>query len=199
MNNTCILIVGVGGQGTLLTSRILGDVALNTGLDVKVSEVHGMSQRGGSVVTYVKMGDSVHSPIIEKNEADIILCFEKLEALRWIDYAKKDAKIIINNQRIDPMPVIIGKAEYPEDIIEKIKADYANVIDVPALDIAKGCGNIKAVNVVMIGVMARNSEIPREVWTDAIEKTVKPQFVELNIKAFNAGYDYAGNLINMSD
>lgn len=199
MNNTCILIVGVGGQGTLLASRILGDVALNTGLDVKVSEVHGMSQRGGSVVTYVKMGDVVHSPIIEKNEADIILCFEKLEALRWIDYAKKDAKIIINDQRIDPMPVIIGRAEYPEAIIEKIKADYANVIDVPALDIAKECGNIKAVNVVMIGVMARNSEIPREVWTDAIEKTVKPQFVELNVKAFNAGYDYAKSLVNMRD
>lgn len=194
MNNLSIMIVGVGGQGTLLTSRILGDVALNTGLDVKVSEVHGMSQRGGSVVTYVKMGEKVHSPVIEKNEADIMLCFEKLEALRWIDYAKKDATIIINNQRIDPMPVIIGKAEYPGAIIEKIRADYPNVIDVPALDIAKECGNIKAVNVVMIGVMARHSEIPKEVWINAIEKTVKPQFVELNIKAFNAGYDHAAGI-----
>ena len=118
MNNTSIMIVGVGGQGTLLTSRILGDVALSSGVDVKVSEVHGMSQRGGSVVTYVKMGEKIFSPVIEKNEADIILCFEKLEALRWIDYAKKDATIIINTQRIDPMPVITGKAKYPENIIE---------------------------------------------------------------------------------
>ncbi len=191
MTNTNIMIVGVGGQGTLLTSRILGDVALSSGLDVKVSEVHGMSQRGGSVVTYVKMGEKVYSPVIEKNEADILLCFEKLEALRWIDYAKKDATIVINNQRIDPMPVIIGKAKYPEDIIEKIKAEYKNVIDAPALDIARKCGSIKAVNVVMIGVMAKHSKIPKEVWIKAIEKTVKPQFVEINVKAFEDGYDYS--------
>lgn len=191
MNNTNIMIVGVGGQGTLLTSRILGDVALSSGLDVKVSEVHGMAQRGGSVVTYVKMGEKIHSPIIEKNEADIILCFEKLEALRWIDYAKKDATIIVNTQRIDPMPVVIAKAKYPDNIIEKIKANYAKVVDVPALDMAKKCGNIKAVNVVMIGVMAQCTEIEKEVWLKAVEKTVKPQFVDINIKAFNLGYDYA--------
>ncbi len=191
MSNKSVLIVGVGGQGTLLTSRILGDVALSSGLDVKVSEVHGMSQRGGSVVTYVKMGEKIYSPIIEKNEADIILCFEKLEALRWIDYAKKDATIIINNQRIDPMPVIIGKAKYPENIIEKIKANYKKVVDVPALDMAKKSGNIKTVNVVMIGVMAQCTEIDKDVWIKAIEKTVKPQFVEVNIKAFNLGYDFA--------
>jgi len=192
MNNTSILIVGVGGQGTLLTSRILGDVALSSGLDVKVSEVHGMSQRGGSVVTYVKMGERIFSPIIEKNEADIILCFEKLEALRWIDYAKKDAKIIINDQRIDPMPVITGKAKYPENIIEKIIANYKNVIVVPALDIAKKCGNIKAVNVVMIGVLARHSKFEKDLWIKAIEKTVKPQFLEVNLKAFEEGYNQSG-------
>ncbi|NLL66117.1 MAG: indolepyruvate oxidoreductase subunit beta [Clostridiaceae bacterium] len=191
MNNTNIMIVGVGGQGTLLTSRILGDVALSSGLDVKVSEVHGMSQRGGSVVTYVKMGEKIFSPVIEKNEADIILCFEKLEALRWIDYAKKDATIIINTQRIDPMPVIIGKAKYPENIIEKIKANYNKVVDVPALDMAKKCGNIKTANVVMIGVMAQCTEIDKEIWLKAVEKTVKPQFVDVNIKAFNLGYDFA--------
>lgn len=191
MSNQSIMIVGVGGQGTLLTSRILGDVALSSGLDVKVSEVHGMSQRGGSVVTYVKMGEKVYSPIIEKNEADILLCFEQLEALRWIDYAKKDASIIINTQRMDPMPVIIGKAKYPEGIIEKIKADYAKVMAVPALELAKACGNIKAVNVVMIGVMAKNTNIAKDIWIKAIEKTVKPQFVEMNIKAFSIGYDYS--------
>ncbi|MCX7772356.1 MAG: indolepyruvate oxidoreductase subunit beta [Clostridia bacterium] len=190
MRNTAIMIVGVGGQGTLLTSRILGDVALSSGLDVKVSEVHGMSQRGGSVVTYVKMGEKIHSPVIEKNEADILLCFEQLEALRWIDYAKKDASVIINTQRIDPMPVIIGRAKYPESIIEKIQADYKNVTAVPALDLAKDCGNIKAVNVVMIGVMAKRTDIEKDVWLKAIEKTVKPQFVEINIKAFMAGYNF---------
>ena len=190
MRNTAIMIVGVGGQGTRLTSRILGDVALSTGADVKVSEVHGMSQRGGSVVTYVRMGDKVYSPVIEKNEADILLCFEQLEALRWIDYAKKDAAIIINTQRIDPMPVIIGRATYPERIIDKIKDEYSNVLAVPAMDLAKACGNIKSVNVVMIGVMAKKTETPKDVWLDAIRKTVKSQFVELNIKAFNKGYDY---------
>jgi indolepyruvate ferredoxin oxidoreductase beta subunit len=184
------MIVGVGGQGTLLTSRILGDVALSSGFDVKVSEVHGMSQRGGNVVTYVKMGEKIYSPVIEKNEADILLCFEQLEALRWIDYAKKDASIIINTQKIDPMPVIIGKAKYPENIIDNIKADYPNVISVPALEMAKSCGSIKAVNVVMIGVMARHTDIAREIWIEAIEKTVKPQFKDMNVKAFLAGYEY---------
>ena len=189
MTDTAIMIVGVGGQGTLLTSRILGYVAVNSGMDVKVSEVHGMSQRGGSVVTYVKMGDKVHSPIIEKNEADILLCFEQLEALRWIDYARKDASVIINAQKIDPMPVITGKAKYPENIIEKIKEDYPNVIAVPALEMARECGSIKAVNVVMIGVMARSIKVDKDIWIKAIENTVKLQFVDMNIKAFLAGYE----------
>jgi indolepyruvate ferredoxin oxidoreductase beta subunit len=191
MRSTSIMIVGVGGQGTLLTSRILGDVAMSRGADVKVSEVHGMSQRGGSVVTYVKLGDKVYSPVIEKNEADILLCFEQLEALRWIDYAKKDASIIINTQKIDPMPVIIGKAQYPQAILEKIQKDYENVVAVPALDLAKACGNIKAVNVVMIGVMAKRTDIPKEIWQEAIRKTVKPQFVDINLKAFEAGYSFS--------
>jgi indolepyruvate ferredoxin oxidoreductase beta subunit len=188
MRSTAIMIVGVGGQGTLLASRILGDVAQSSGLDVKVSEVHGMAQRGGSVVTYVKMGDKVYSPIIEKNEADILLCFEQLEALRWIDYAKKDATIVINTQKIDPMPVITGRSKYPEDIINKIKAEYPGVIEVPALDIAKNCGSIKAVNVVMIGVMAKKTGFNKELWLNSIERNVKPQFLEINIKAFLEGY-----------
>lgn len=189
MRDTSIMIVGVGGQGTLLTSRILGNVGISTGADVKVSEVHGMSQRGGSVVTYVKMGEKVSSPVIEKGEADILLCFEELEALRWIDYAKKDASIIINTQRIDPMPVITGKAKYPENIIEKISADYMNVVTVPALELAEACGSIKAVNVVMIGVLARRTGIPEETWIESIRKTVKPQFVDMNIEAFKKGYN----------
>ena len=190
MHNTAIMIVGVGGQGTLLTSRILGNVALSSGADVKVSEVHGMSQRGGSVVTYVRMGDKVYSPIIEKNEADILLCFEELEALRWLEYAKKDASIIVNTQKIDPMPVIIGKAKYPENIINKIRNNYHNVLAVPALELAQACGNIKAVNVVMIGVLAKKTDFPEEIWLNAIKKTVKPQFIDINIKAFQEGYNY---------
>lgn len=188
MSNRSIMIVGVGGQGTLLTSRILGNVGISTGADVKVSEVHGMSQRGGSVVTYVRMGERVYSPVIEKGEADILLCFEELEALRWVDYAKKDATIIINTQRIDPMPVITGKARYPENIIGKIRAKYPNVVTVPALELAASCGSIKAVNVVMIGVLARRTDIPEETWLDAIRTTVKPQFIDLNIEAFRKGY-----------
>jgi indolepyruvate ferredoxin oxidoreductase beta subunit len=135
------------------------------------------------------MGEKVHSPVIEKGEADILLCFEELEALRWIDYAKKDASIIINTQRIDPMPVITGKAKYPENIIERIKAEYKNVVAVPALELARAAGSIKAVNVVMIGVLAKKTGIPKEKWIDSIRKTVKPQFVDMNIEAFRSGYN----------
>ena len=191
MHKTSIMIVGVGGQGTLLTSRILGHVAVAGGLDAKVSEVHGMSQRGGSVVTYVKMGEKIHSPLIEKGEADVLLCFERLEALRWIDFAKKDARIIVNDQQIDPMPVILGAAKYPEGILEKIQAAFANVTAVPALELARACGSVKAVNVVMIGVLAKNTAFGKDIWLDAIRANVKPQFLELNLKAFEAGYALA--------
>jgi indolepyruvate ferredoxin oxidoreductase beta subunit len=185
------MIVGVGGQGTLLTSRVLGAAAVKAGYDVKMSEVHGMAQRGGSVITYVRIGKNVNSPIIEKGEADILLCFEKLEALRWIDYAKKDGAIIINDQQIDPMPVIIGKAKYPEGIVEKIHAAYSNVHSINALDAAKKLGNIKALNIVMLGLMAKSTKIDQETWHEAIQETVKEKFVELNLKAFDEGYHMA--------
>lgn len=187
MANLNIMIVGVGGQGTLLTSRIVGTVALNRGLDVKMSEVHGMAQRGGSVVTYVKVGEDIKSPIIEKGEADIVLCFEKLEALRWITYLKKGGKLIVNDQRIDPMPVIIGTAKYPEDIILKLQSNYENIIAIDALSIAKECGTIKAVNTVLLGVMAKYIDIPKEEWLEAIKTTVKPKFIDINIMAFERG------------
>lgn len=190
MKQTSIMIVGVGGQGTLLTSKILGNVAIASGLDAKVSEVHGMSQRGGSVVTYVKMGEKVWSPIIDKGEADILMCFEQLEALRWIDYAKKDAQILVNEQRIDPMPVILGNAKYPEEILPLIRSNYPNVLTIPALRLAKESGSMKAANVVMIGLLAKFTDISKNIWEDAIREVVKPQFVELNLKAFDAGYEY---------
>lgn len=183
-----IMIVGVGGQGTLLASRILGNTVIGQGYDVKVSEVHGMSQRGGSVVTYVKYGEKVYSPIIDKGEADIILAFEMLEAYRALPYLKKGGKIIINNQQIDPMPVITGAAKYPENIDEKI-SNNADAIIVDALSLARQAGNTKAVNVVLIGVMAKNSEIEYEKWIETIKTTVPEKFLEVNLKAFDLGYN----------
>lgn len=197
MRNVSIMIVGVGGQGTLLTSRVLGTAALKAGYDVKMSEVHGMAQRGGSVITYVRVGKSVNSPIIEKGEADILLCFEKLEALRWIDYAKKDAAIIVNDQQIDPMPVIIGKAKYPEKVIENIQSLFSNVCSINALEIAKKLGNIKALNIVMLGLMAKSTGIDKEIWHEAIRETVKEKFINLNLKAFDEGYQIAGCMLNL--
>jgi len=198
MRNIAIMIAGVGGQGTLLTSRVLGAAALKAGYDVKMSEVHGMSQRGGSVITYVKIGSDVKSPIIEKGEADILLCFEKLEALRWLDYAKKDGAIIINDQKIDPMPVIIGKATYPDNIIKNITSRFKNVCAIDALETAKKLGNLKVLNIVMVGLMAKSTDIPEETWREAIRGTVKEKFVDINLKAFDEGYRIAGCMLDLS-
>lgn len=182
-----IMIVGVGGQGTLLASRILGNVAINEGYDVKVSEVHGMSQRGGSVVTYVKYGDTVYSPIIDEGEADIILAFELLEAYRALPYLKKGGKLIVNTQKMNPMPVIVGAAEYPEEIEQKLSAK-ADITSVNALALAEQAGNIKAVNVVLIGIMAKNTEVAYEKWIEALKQTVPAKFLDVNLKAFDLGY-----------
>lgn len=184
-----IMIVGVGGQGTLLASRVLGNTVINLGYDVKVSEVHGMSQRGGSVVTYVKYGDKVYSPIIGEGEADVILAFELLEAYRALPYLKKGGKIIVNAQQIDPMPVITGAAAYPEDIVGKLNA-VCDVTPVDALALAAEAGNIKAVNVVLIGVMAASSDIPYDTWVETIKTTVPPKFLDINLKAFDLGYNH---------
>ncbi len=189
MNKTTnIMIVGVGGQGTLLASRILGNCVIGEGFDVKVSEVHGMSQRGGSVVTYVKYGEEVCSPIIDKGEADIILAFELLEAYRALPYLKKGGKMIVNDQKMNPMPVITGAKEYPVDILNKLKS----VVDVTALDalsLAKKAGSIKAVNVVLMGVMAKNTTISYERWVETVKNTVPPKFLDVNLKAFELGYN----------
>ena len=183
-----IMIVGVGGQGTLLASRVLGNTVIGEGYDVKVSEVHGMSQRGGSVVTYVKYGEKVYSPIIGEGEADVILAFELLEAYRALPYLKKGGKLIVNDQRIDPMPVITGAASYPENIVEKLSA-VADVTALDALTLAKEAGNAKAVNVVLIGVLAKTSDISYEKWVDTIRATVPAKLLEVNLKAFDLGYN----------
>lgn len=185
---TNIMIVGVGGQGTLLASRILGNTVINEGYDVKVSEVHGMSQRGGSVVTYVKFGDKVYSPIIDMGEADIILAFEQLEAYRALPYLKEGGKMIANTQKMNPMPVITGAAKYPQNILDKIGAKV-NLVTTDALSLAEQAGNIKAVNVVLIGVMAKSTDIPYEKWVETIKTTVPEKFLDANLKAFDLGYN----------
>lgn len=189
MKTTSIMIVGVGGQGSLLASKLLGRLLVDEGFDVKVSEVHGMSQRGGSVVTYVRFGEKVYSPIVTEGEADVIISFEKLEAARYAPFLKKDGRIIVNTQQIDPMPVIIGAAEYPENVLEELKAKGANVEDFDALTPAIEAGSSKAVNIVLMGRAAKYFDIPKENWIKAIENTVAPKFVEMNKKAFELGYN----------
>lgn len=187
-NTKNIMIVGVGGQGTLLASRILGNAVISEGYDVKVSEVHGMSQRGGSVVTYVKYGDKVFSPIIDRGEADMILAFEKLEAARALPYLKEGGTVILNDREIAPMPVITGAAEYPDGLVADIAAK-AKVIAIDALSLSLEAGSAKAVNVVLIGVLARSSDISKEVWIQTIKDTVPAKFLDLNFKAFELGYN----------
>lgn len=183
-----IMIVGVGGQGSLLASTLLGKLLVNEGYDVKVSEVHGMSQRGGSVVTYVRFGEKVYSPIIDMGTADAIISFEKLEAGRWAPYLKEGGVIITNTQQIDPMPVVIGAAEYPENILEELSGKV-NVVAFDALALAEQAGSPKAVNIVLMGRLAKTLEIPVESWKAALKSVVKPQFVDINLKAFDLGYN----------
>lgn len=190
METKSIMIVGVGGQGSLLASRIIGNVLLSQGYDVKVSEVHGMSQRGGSVVTYVKYGDKVYSPVIEKGEADIIVSFELLEAARWVSYLKKNGHLITSTQTLDPMPVITGNVEYPADIAEKIEALGIDIIAADALSLAEKAGNAKASNVVLMGVIASKMSFDENVWKDAIRTCVPEKFLELNLKAFDLGKNF---------
>jgi indolepyruvate ferredoxin oxidoreductase beta subunit len=181
------MIVGVGGQGSLLASRLLGRLLLNEGYDVKVSEVHGMSQRGGSVVTYVRFGDKVYSPLVDEGEADFIVSFELLEAARWIGYLAPGGKIVTNTQRIDPMPVITGAAEYPEDLAGQMRAAGADVDAFDALGAAETAGSSKAVNIALMGRLSRYFDFPAETWERALTETVPERFLELNRKAFALG------------
>lgn len=182
-----VMIVGVGGQGSLLASKLLGYLLLNEGYDVKVSEVHGMSQRGGSVVTYVRFGEKVYSPVIDKGEADFIVSFEKLEAARYVEYLKKGGRIVVNTQEIDPMPVITGAASYPENLIDKMEAEEIAVDAMDCLSLAEQAGSAKAVNLVLMGRLSRYFDIPEEKWISAIEKCVPEKFVEMNKRAFALG------------
>ena len=189
METKNVMIVGVGGQGSLLASKLLGRLLLGKGYDIKVSEVHGMSQRGGSVVTYVRFGDKVYSPVIDKGQADYIVSFELLEAARWTEYLKPGGKIITNTQQINPMPVIIGAAEYPENLVEKMKAAGLDVDAIDALNLAEQAGSSKAVNIVLMGRLSKYFDIPAQEWLDAIAQSVPEKFLEMNQKAFRLGLD----------
>lgn len=184
---TNVMIVGVGGQGSLLASKLLGHLLLTEGYDVKVSEVHGMSQRGGSVVTYVRFGEKVYSPIIDKGEADFIVSFEKLEAARYMEFLKDSGRIVVNTQEIDPMPVITGSAKYPENLIEKMESMGLQVDALDCLSLAEQAGSSKAVNIVLMGRLSRYFDIPAEKWEKAIEECVPEKFRELNLRAFALG------------
>ncbi len=187
METKNIMIVGVGGQGTLLASKLLGRLLLGKGYDVKVSEVHGMSQRGGSVVTYVRWGDRVCSPIIDKGQADCVLSFELLEAARYTEYVKPGGRIIVNSQQINPMPVVAGAASYPENLVEKIAGLGIQVDAFDALTLAEEAGSSKAVNLVLMGRLSKHFEFTTQEWMEAIEHSVPPKFLEMNKKAFALG------------
>ena len=187
MQTKNIMIVGVGGQGTLLASKLLGRLLLDQGYDVKVSEVHGMSQRGGSVVTYVRYGDKVYSPVIDKGEADFIVSFELLEAARWLEFLRPDGRLITNTQQTNPMPVITGAAEYPQNLVDKMTAAGVQVDAMDALALAEEAGSSRAVNLVLMGRLSRYFDLPEEVWQNAITNSVPEKFLELNRKAFHLG------------
>ena len=192
METKNIIIVGVGGQGSLLASKILGDLLLRQGYDVKVSEVHGMSQRGGSVITYVRFGDRVYSPVVDEGEADYIVSFEILETARWLSYLKPDGQIVTNTQQIDPMPVITGAATYPEDLVSKIKAAGVKIDAMDCLSLAREAGSPKAVNIVLLGRLSHYFSISEEAWQEALAANIPPKFLELNKKAFALGKSFQG-------
>jgi indolepyruvate ferredoxin oxidoreductase beta subunit len=186
-----VLIVGVGGQGTLFAGKVIGEVAEKSGLTVKQSEVHGMAQRGGSVVTYVRIGDQVISPLIEKGEADLIVAFEQLEALRWIEFLKPNGIVIVNEQKISPTPVIIGAAKYPTDVFDRLDRAGVQTVRVDAPAIAAQSGNPKAVNIVLLGMLAKRLPMARNLWLDAIAAKSPAAFVTANQEAFNKGWNIA--------
>ena len=188
MKDMNIMVVGVGGQGTLLTSRIIGKTAMNNGLDVKMSEVHGMAQRGGSVVTFVRFGDKVYEPVVEEGCADVIISFEKLEALRYSHFLKKDGVLIVNDCSISPMSVLTGMAEYPKNIFDTLSKNH-KCFTIDALSVAKELGNPKVVNTVVLGFSAKHLGFNLEDWISVIENTVPPKTVQINKDAFMAGYN----------
>lgn len=184
-----ILLVGVGGQGTILASKLLTLGLMEEGFDVKMSEIHGMSQRGGSVSSQVRYGEKVFSPVIEKGSADIIVSFEKMEALRWLEYLKPGGKVVINNHEMMPMPVIMGQAEYAADMIEEIKKNCSDVTVVNATQEAMKLGNGKVMNIILLGTIIKAMHLQDIDWKKIISENVKANFVEDNLKALAVGME----------
>ncbi len=189
MNTKTIIIAGVGGQGILTASDVLSDVLIEAGYDVKKSEVHGMSQRGGDVISTVRYGKKVYSPIVGENEADEILAFEKLEALRSIKFLKNGGRVIVNDFRWDPLPVATGAMVYPENIIEKIKKKTDNIVVVDAVRIAEELGNIRVANIYLLGVLNQSLNISKDIWVKVIKERVPQKAIDVNIKAFERGFE----------
>lgn len=184
-----IILVGVGGQGTILTSSILSKGLIEMGYDVKMSEIHGMSQRGGTVVTQIKYGEKVYSPIIGEGEADLIVAFEKLEALRILPYLKKGGTLVTDVREILPMPVLTGAAEYPSDAIEEIKRVVENVVVINASAEAEKLGNMKAQNIVLLGALVKQMKLDGVDWKDLVAKSVPAKLVDLNLAAYEVGFN----------
>ncbi len=185
-----IVIVGVGGQGVILASKIISNAAMDAGLDVKQSEVHGMSQRGGSVISHVRIGKKVYSPLVTEGEADVILAFEKLEALRYSHWVKEDGKIIYADTKINPSTVVAGLAQYPDDVDEQLSNLKCQVIKIDAAKLAQEAGNVKAVNTVLVGALSKMlPEIKEDTWKEVLKKSVPSKVLEVNLKAFDLGYN----------
>lgn len=182
-----ILLVGVGGQGTILASKVLSEGLLRAGYDVKMSEIHGMSQRGGSVTTHVRFGEKVHSPIIGEGQADILVSFEKVEAVRWLKYLKPGGMLVVNDYEIHPLSVLTGAAVYPEDILSQLKKEVPNFLVVDAGRIAAELGNVKAQNIVLLGALVKGLKLDDMDWTAVLREVIPPKLFELNVKAFSAG------------
>lgn len=194
METVNIMIVGVGGQGTLLTSRVLGGVIDQAGYDVKLSEVHGMAQRGGSVVTFVRYGDKVYEPIVEEGRADILIAFERLEALRYAHFLKDDGVLICNDQRIDPMPVVTQLEEYPENILDTLREKGINLVSVDAMTEALNLENKRVFNVIILGILSKHMDLDESIWKDVIRKTVPEKTIDINIQAFEKGRELVEDL-----
>ena len=191
-NKADIIFCGVGGQGILLASEIISQVALDSGLDIKKSEVHGMAQRGGSVVSHVRISEKVYSPLIKTGTADYLVSFEQIETVRYIDLLKPDGEIIMNTQRIVPITAYIGDTPYPDDVIPMLKVKTANIHPIDALDIAVKAGNKNTVNIVMLGALSNVMEFEEKIWIESLRKRVPAKFLDVNMKAFKAGRESFG-------